>query len=42
MDELCRICEEPLNESDGRAVSKIRQEHTVQNIKECAALRGLE
>ena len=42
MEELCRICGEVLKEDDRHDIIKISQERAVQNIRECAELRGLE
>ena len=42
MEKLCRIWSEVFKEDDGHAIINISQEHAVQNINECAELRGLE
>ena len=38
--EICRICGHAFNENDGRI--RIQQDRSVENIKKCAKLRGLE
>ena len=42
IEELYRICGEVLKDDDGQAIIKITQERAVQNIRDCAELRGLE